>query len=155
MDSLDITVTWCPPWPGRVAPDTYDFLIITPTEFSDSLQALAEHKENHGLRTIMATLTDIYGGAYFPVVGRGDAEIVKYFIKDAIENWGITSVLLVGGRHGGIATPQWWCPVCYSHLDANDGDKKFLSDLYFADIYKYGENGEVTLGSSIYDCQIW
>ena len=51
-------------------------------------------------------------------------------------------VLLVGGRHGGFSEPEWWCPIRYSYLDVGDSDKRFLSDLYFADIYGY-EGGEV------------
>jgi len=38
---------------------------------------------------------------------------------------------------------KWWCPVRYSHLEYGSDEKKFLSDLYFSDIYKY-DDGNIT-----------
>jgi hypothetical protein len=125
--------------------DTYDLLVIAPLEFIPDLQPLADHKESHGLKTFIVSLNEIYSGTHFPVQGRDDAEKIKYFIKDALENWGIEYVLIVGGRHGGLLEEQWWVPVRYSHLYDGSGPPVFyeytyLCDLYFADIYKY-ENG--------------
>ncbi|MCD6513090.1 MAG: hypothetical protein J7K61_05770, partial [Thermoplasmata archaeon] len=58
--------------------------------------------------------------------GRDDAEKVKYFIKDEIENDGIKYVMLVGDANN--------FPVRYSYT--YDGEEeKFVSDLYYADIY--------------------
>ncbi len=124
--------------------DETDFLIISPVEFVDSLQPLVAHKESEavGISTRLVSLDEIFEGSYFEVKGRDDAEKVKYFIKESVEQWGVKYVLLVGGRHGGFSEPEWWCPVRYTYLDANDGDKKFLSDLYFSDIYGY-EEGEI------------
>ena len=89
----------------------------------------------------MIALEDIFRGVYFPVEGRDSAEELKYFIKNSVENWGVTYVLLVGGRYGGISTERWLIPVRYSHL-YDGGESSFLSDLYFADIYRY-DNGEI------------
>lgn len=122
--------------------DETDFLIIAPAEFVDSLEPLVVHKESVGVNTRLVSLDEIFEGSYFEVQGRDDAEKVKYFIKAGIEEWGVKYVLLVGGRHGGFSEPKWWCPVRYTYLDANDGDKRFLSDLYFSDIYGY-EEGEI------------
>ncbi|MDD3493176.1 MAG: C25 family cysteine peptidase, partial [Candidatus Thermoplasmatota archaeon] len=67
-----------------------------------------------------------------------EAERVKYFIKDAVEEWGVRYVMLVGGRNGGLLEEKWWCPVRYSHLDDNSNfESSYLSDLYFGDLYKY------------------
>ena len=74
--------------------------------------------------------------------GRDDAEKMKYFIKAAVENWGVHYVLLVGGRSNQGHFEKWWIPVRYSYLDRPYEtylEQKFLSDLYFADIYD--ENG--------------
>jgi hypothetical protein len=122
--------------------DEYDLLIVSPEAFSEALHPLVDHKEAHGLATRLVTLDEIYSGAFFASKGRDDAERVKYFIKNALETWGIDYVLLVGGRNGGIDEAKWWCPVRYTHLDANDGDRQFLSDLYFSDLYRY-EQGDV------------
>ena len=114
----------------------YDFLIITPSEFALALQPLILHKDSHGVQTILVMLDEIYNSNYFPVQGRDDAEKVKYFIKDAVEEWGIKYVMLVGGRHGGLLKEKWWCPVRYVHLDdKSNWEVSYLSDLYFADIY--------------------
>ncbi|MCD6171386.1 MAG: hypothetical protein J7J36_03090, partial [Thermoplasmata archaeon] len=105
----------------------------------NALQPLVNEKEQHGIKTILMTVEDIYSSYN----GRDNAEKVKYCIKDAIEQWGIKYVMLVGGRHGGILNEKWWVPVRYSHLDDNSKwEASYLSDLYFADIYKY-ENGNI------------
>lgn len=80
----------------------YDFIIITPAGFSNELQPLAAHKEQHAITTKIVTLDDIYDSVFFPVEGRDDAEKIKYFIKNALDTWNVTYVLLVGGRKPGI-----------------------------------------------------
>jgi len=118
--------------------DTYDLLIIAPDSWLNALQPLVNEKEQHGIKTKLAGLSEC-----LQMNGRDDAEKVKYFIKNAIEQWGIKYVMLVGGRHGGILNEKWWVPVRYSHLDDNSKwEASYLSDLYFADIYKY-ENGNI------------
>jgi len=125
------------------ATDAYDLVIIAPEKFSGALAPLITHKESYGIATKLVTLEEIYSGTYFSVQGRDDAEKVKYFIKDAIEEWGIEYVMLVGGRHGGIMEEKWWCPVRYSYLDDGSDEDHFLCDLYFSDIYKYEEGQPV------------
>ncbi|MEM2583414.1 MAG: C25 family cysteine peptidase [Candidatus Thermoplasmatota archaeon] len=122
---------------------TYDFLIISPDEWINEIEELKQHKESKGIKTIVVGLNEIYSGKYFSSYGRDDAEKVKYFIKNAIEEWGIKYVLLVGGRQGGIFNEKWLMPVRYTNLDDRSGwETGYLSDLYFADIYKY-ENGSI------------
>jgi len=111
----------------------YDFVIITPEIFLKYLQPLKEHKEQHGIATKIVTLDDIYYGIFFDVFGRDNQEIIKHFIKNAKESWNITYVVFVGNFS--------YIPVRYSYN--NDGwspwENKFISDLYYADIYN--ENG--------------
>jgi len=144
VTDMDVKIKYTPPSKPLLTNDVYDLLIITPSEFSDALQPLVEHKNSHGVSTMLVTLDEIYNGNYFSVQGRDDAEKIKYFIKDAIEEWGIKYVMLVGGRHGGIGTEKWWCPVRYTHLDdGSHWEASYISDLYYADIYKY-DNGNAT-----------
>ena len=112
----------------------YDMVIIAPEMFSESLAPLIAHKNSHGVSTFLKTTEEIYS----TFDGRDQAEQVKYFIKDAIEQYNISYVLLVGGRMGQWF--RWYVPVRYANL--NDGvlHQMYLSDLYFADIYK--ENGK-------------
>jgi len=110
--------------------DAYDMVIIAPEKFSSALQPLLDHKNTHGVKTFLKNTEDIYA----QYEGRDQAEQVKYFIKDALENNTITYVLLVGGRKGQF--PGWYVPVRYSNLDDGTNYSSFISDLYFADIYK-------------------
>ncbi|MEA2055080.1 MAG: C25 family cysteine peptidase [Candidatus Thermoplasmatota archaeon] len=132
-DNVEIKVDYIPPEKPMLDNDVYDLLIVTPAEFSDALQPLVEHKESYGVKTMLVSLDEIYNGNYFTVQGRDDAEKVKYFIKNAIEEWGIDYVLLVGGRKPGVQE-EWLMPVRYAWVYWVD-EIKYISDLYFADIY--------------------
>ena len=141
-DKINVKITYTLPSEPLFNKDEYDLLIICPSQWVEQLQPLKEHKEKYGIKTIIVSLDEIYGGKYFATQGRDDAEKVKYFIKDAIENWGIEYVMLVGGRQGGVWQERWLMPVRYTNLDDQSRwEASFLSDLYFADIYKY-EDGK-------------
>jgi hypothetical protein len=105
-------------------------ILIAPKIFSTDLQPLIAHKNSHGVKTCLKTIEDITA-AYD---GRDAAEQVKYCIKDAIEQNSIRYVLLVGGMKP--LSFQWYVPVRYAHLDDGSGHSVFLTDLYFADVYK-------------------
>jgi hypothetical protein len=113
----------------------YDLVIITPKEFTSVVQKLVDHKNQHNVDTYLKTTQDIYE----EYSGRDTAEQIKYFIKDAIESTVVEYVLLFGGMKG--QSLNWHIPVRYILLD-DDTDRydTFMSDLYFADIYK--ENGD-------------
>jgi hypothetical protein len=113
-----------------------DLVIIAPEKFSLDLQPLINHKNSHGVQTTLKTTEDIYQ----EYEGRDNAEQVKYYIKDAIEESGIRYVLLVGGRQGQLS--KWHVPIRYSHIDDGLGYSHFISDLYFADVYKNGNQFE-------------
>ena len=125
----------------------FDLLIIAPEKFSDELQPLIQHKIDHGIKTMFASTENIYKSTD----GRDKPEKIKHFIKDAIEDLGIKYVLLVGGLKSLIhakrrdnpneGTQDWYVPVRYTNLYDSGGiyDPGFISDLYYADIYKYDE----------------
>ena len=94
----------------------YDLLIIAPQKFSKYIQALVEHKNKFGVKTILVDVEDVYEQMYWH--GRDDAEKVKFFIKKSIEEWGIKYVILFGCRKNQRAPETWWIPVRYSHLDS-------------------------------------
>jgi len=108
--------------------DSYDLLIIAPSEFHSNLIPLKIHKDQNNIYTKIISLQDINNSVYFPLEGRDNAEQIKYFIKNAIENWGIQSVLLVGGIDNITARET------HIYLSTQD-DEIFVSDLYYADIY--------------------
>jgi hypothetical protein len=122
--------------PNQMNADVYKLLIITPSIFKNAVQPLVVHKNTMGLSTKLVTLDEVYHQMYWH--GRDDAEKVKYFIKTAIEEWGIHYVLLVGGRSSQLQ-PTWYCPVRYVNM-VDDWDVEYLSDLYFADIYDANGN---------------
>ncbi len=107
--------------------DEYDLLIICPSQWKDDLIKLKQHKESYGIRTLIATLDEIKNK------GRDEAEKIKYFIKDCIEKYGIKYVLLVGGRKPGLKE-RWIMPVRYVNVFWAS-ESRYISDLYFADIY--------------------
>jgi len=158
---MEIKIEYNLPSKPLLTNNVYDLLIISPSAFSDALQPLVEHKSSYNISTILVTTDEVYGGSYFTPQGRDDAEKIKYFIKNAIEQWGVKYVMLVGD---GDRVP-------YRRAYADDGEESsYLSDLYFADIYdsegnfvswdsnnnnKFGEHGafgvdEVDLYPDVY-----
>jgi hypothetical protein len=105
--------------------DDYDFLILTPEEYTEQLQPLVDHKNDIGISTLMTTLDEI------PSQGVDEAESIKLYIKDAIESWGIDYVLLVGS---GIDGNEKF-PVRYAEIPDPPHENNFPSVLYYADIY--------------------
>ncbi len=123
--------------------EKYSFVIIAPLEFSHALQPLVSHKQEHGIKTKIVALEEIYNGTYFHVKGRDNPEKIKYFLKDAIENWGVTFTLLVGNRTK--------MPVRYVHpIDKDESalTEPYITDLYYADIYYDGTNDFCTWDSN-------
>lgn len=123
--------------------DVYDLLVIAPSRFKRYLQPLVSHKNKYGVKTNLVELNEIFDSKFLQ--GRDKQEKIKYFIKEAIENWGIKYVLLVGGIKGqGFS---WNLPARYSHVVPETGqeypEQYFISDLYYADIY----DGEANFSS--------
>jgi hypothetical protein len=103
--------------------DTYSFLIISPSNFISPLEKLATHKSENGLTTKLVSLDQIYNGEFFPNEGYDEPEQIKYFIKNAVEQWGTNYVLLIGSIYK--------LPMRIALF----GDMKLLTDLYYADLY--------------------
>ena len=121
--------------------EVYKLVILAPSKWAAAVQPLVAHKISHGITTKLVTREDACNGTYFPAQGRDCAERMKYFIKDAFDQWGTRYVLLIGGRYGGVFNEQWWMPVRYAHVDDQSKfEGSYLSDLYFADIYDANGN---------------
>jgi hypothetical protein len=120
-------------------PVEFSLLVISPNKFVKSLQPLRDHKNENNIPTTIVTLEEIYGQIS---EGRDNAEKVKYYIKYAIESWNISYVLIVGGMRGQGSLLRyllyhefpWYAPVRYVYM-IDDHEDKYLSDLYFADIF--------------------
>jgi hypothetical protein len=131
--------------------DLFDLVVIAPTEFSGTLQPLIDHKYSYNVKSTLMTLEDIYDS----YSGRDQAEKIKYFIKYALEEWGIKYVLFVGDIN--------ILPIrtTYSMMFQGHGDN-ILSDLYFSDIYNdeyifcsWDENENNRFGEVVYDWNNW
>ncbi|RLF39195.1 MAG: hypothetical protein DRN12_07300 [Thermoplasmata archaeon] len=130
--SLDISIGYEKPRNPMVFNDKYNLLVIGPAEFEQALQPLLVHKNSIGINTTFVSVEEILDTT---TQGFDDAENIKLFIKDAVENWGVTYVLLVGGMKG--QKFEWYTPVRYSNNRAGyPFESGYLSDLYFADLYK-------------------
>ena len=126
-EELEIEIDYILPEVDLVINDEYDMVIITPNLFSSSIQSLINHKNSFGVRTFLKTIEEIYN----EFEGRDDAEKIKYFIKESIENYGIKYILLVGDV---TKVPIRECAVTWESM----GDvivHNVISDLYYADIY--------------------
>ena len=152
VKKADIKIEYSQPEKSLPSNSVYKLVIITPPEFKDEAERLAEHKNNLGVSTFVKTTDEIYAS----YSGRDEPEKIKYFIKDAIEQYGIKYVLLFGGLKSQIwgkardnanaGIKGWYVPVRYTNLYDNPKyplgevlhDPGFTSDLYYADIYKEG-----------------
>ena len=127
-----IRVTYEEPRTTTIFSDQYDLVIISPSEFSDKLQPLIDHKISMGVNTTLKTTEEIYS----EYNGFDDAEEIKYFLKDAIETWGVDYVLLVGGIDKVPIRTTWF----HEQHHEQYWNETVLTDLYYADIYdSYGD----------------
>ena len=140
---MEITVTYEPPTQPQTFQEEYDLVIISPPDFEQKLQTLVDHKNDHGMNTILKTTEEIYA----EYTGFDKPEQIKKFIYDYKENHNITYVLIVGGlksyynandregpNHG---STDWHVPVRYTNIKKSGStvDYGALSDLYYSDIY--------------------
>ena len=123
INEIKITVLYEPSVNKLTLQDTYPFVIIAPSIFKLPLQRLVDHKTENGLTTKLVTLRDIYKGKYFPVEGYDKPEKIKYFIKNAVEQWGTEYILLIGSIKK--------LPMRASLF----GDFSIFTDMYYADLY--------------------
>ncbi len=115
--------------------EEYDLLILAPSEFSNALMDLVEYKNGMGAKTTLVSLEEVDKVASVSFMGRDQQEDIKYYIKDAIERWGVTYVMLVGDYKK--------IPPRYAEIPSGDYEDNFPSDLYYADIY----NSDATFAS--------
>jgi hypothetical protein len=126
-ENAEIQVSYEEPATPTVFPDHYDLVIIAPSEFSNALQPLIDHKSSMGVNTTLKTTEEIYS----EYSGWDNAEKIKYFIKDAIETWGIDYVLLVGGVTKVPMRTTWFYEKHHEYFR----NETLITDLYYADIY--------------------
>ncbi len=125
IDGVDIKIEYESPSQQSSSRDEYQLIVIGPDEFSDELAPLITHKNGIGVTAKFVGLSEVYSGT-----GRDNQEKIKYYIKDAIETWSTSNVLLVGGS---AKLPTRTTHI-YIDVDPPD-DEIFVSDLYYADIY--------------------
>jgi hypothetical protein len=125
--NADIKITYEEPTNPIVFNDVYDMVIIAPSEYLDELQSLVDHKNSREVESTIKTTEAIYA----EYEGYDEAEEIKYFIKDAIENWGTKYVLLVGSIDKLPIRTTWFSQRWHQHY----WNITVLTDLYYADIY--------------------
>jgi hypothetical protein len=131
-ENAEIQVVYEEPATPTLFLDQYDLVIISPSEFLGELQPLVDHKNSKSVNTTLKTTEAIYS----EYNGYDQAEKIKYFIKDAIETWGIDYVLLVGSIDKLPIRKTWFFQKHHEYY----WNETILSDLYYSDIYdEYGE----------------
>ncbi|HEC92392.1 MAG TPA: hypothetical protein ENI51_05280, partial [Candidatus Atribacteria bacterium] len=104
----------------------YNMLIIGPDYYYENMIPYIKWKKACNFSCFWVNVSDIYSGKIFANIGRDEPESIKMFIYNAIEQWNITYLLIVGGSSD--------VPVRYGNI--NDGEEEeYISDLYYADIY--------------------
>gem|GEM_PF-981632 len=136
VDSIDVSIDYSTAQTlSAPRSESYDEIIIGPTEYQLDLSDLAAHKTMTGLKARFVSLDDIYSGAIFTVQGRDNPEKIKYFIKSAIESWGIKYVVL-GGDVDKVPVRE---VQIYDGTDDDDTsymDGRWVpADSYYGDIY--------------------
>jgi len=126
-ENADFKIEYEIPKNPTVFEDVYDLVIIAPSEYSDSLQPLVDHKNSYGIETTIKTTESIFS----EYEGYDEIEEIKYFIKDAIENWGVKYVLLVGSVDKLPIRTTWIVMRWYNHY----WNESILTELYYADVY--------------------
>jgi hypothetical protein len=138
IDNVDVKITYKKGPNPQPSGKQYDLVIIAPRRFYPATIPLALHKNRMGVSTKIKTTESIYR----QYRGRDRPEEIKLFIKDAIEDWNVTYVILFGGKQGLGA--RWFVPARYSRTFDRSywNETRFVSDLYFADVYRYNETSQ-------------
>lgn len=126
-DSVAIEITYEEPTAPQVFSEEYQLVIIAPARFSDALETLIEHKNSMGVPSMLKTTQEISA----EYIGFDEAEKIKYFLKDAVEQWGVSFVLLVGGVKQVPIRTTWFYQRHHEHY----WNETVLTDLYYSDIY--------------------
>lgn len=147
ITDFEIQISYIDPKEDAITNDDYNLVIVAPSTFSNELQPLVNHKISNGVTTILKTTEEIYT----EYSGRDKPEQIKYFIKDAKENWGSSYILLVGGLKSYLyakdrddinqGSTAWHLPVRYANIRHTD-ERACISDLYYSDLYRYNETSE-------------
>lgn len=105
--------------------DSYDYVIITPDSFEESLESLRKWKEYIGYSVQVVGTSWIYN----TYSGCDSAEKIRNFLIDKYAEWGIKYVLIVGTNS---LIPMRYC---YPKGETDDySGYKILTDHYYADL---------------------
>ena len=102
-------------------------VIISPEKFTSDLQSFITHKNNVGINTFLKTTEEIYQ----EYSGIDQAEKIKFFIKDSVENLGVSYVLFIGDVNN--------LPIRKTSIRLDLPIDDAITDLYYSDIFD--ENG--------------
>jgi hypothetical protein len=121
---VELTIHYEEPHYQQIPETSSGMLIMTVEAFKDELQPYLDHKRNT-MDIQLQTIEQV------PHRGRDKQEDIKIFIKDCIEEHGITHVLFVGGYNKIPCRDVHVQEIRAILMD----DSTFISDLYYADIY--------------------
>ena len=130
LSKCRIKIEYEPPMKPMFFSDRYDLLIISNKSFIETLKPFVEFKNISNITTKLVSLDDI------PPISRDRQEDIKYFIKNAVENWGVKYVLLVGSLDEMPCRKVYIAEARAIFMD----QVSFISDLYYADIYDSNGN---------------
>lgn len=134
--------------------EDFKLIIISSSKFKNDLLPLVTHKQNRNISTALITLDEIYDGTYFTKQGNDEQEMIKYFIKNAYDQWKTQYVLLVGSSD---ELPARETHIFIDNEEERDDDEIIVSDLYYADLYDENETFQTwdTNGNQVYGEYNW
>ena len=122
ITNAEILIEYEPPQHPISYPSEYDLVIISPEEFQQPIEDLITHKNNHGMISFYKSTEGIYN----EYSGNDEAEQIKYFLKDAVESYGITHALLFGNIEK--------MPMRLAAVEVFR-EEGIITDLYYADLF--------------------
>jgi len=122
ITSAEITIEYTPPEHPITYPSDYNLVIVAPKEFQQPIESLITHKNNYGMISYFKSTEDIYE----EYSGNDKAEQIKYFLKDAVESYGINHALLFGNIEK--------MPMRLASIEVFR-EEGILTDLYYADLF--------------------
>ena len=125
VEDADIKITYEPTDYQPNPREEYQLIVIGPDEFSDEIAPFISHKNSREITSKFVGLNEIYSGQ-----GRDSQEKIKFYIRDAVENYMTSNILLVG------SSTKLPSRTVYVYIEEEEPNPEvFVSDLYYADIY--------------------
>jgi len=130
--------------------ESYDMVIITSESLKSGFEPLKQAHDVTGVSTVIKTLSDI---------GSSDPEVIRDYIRDVHNNWGIDYILL-GGDHDVVparclyakisSSEEYYITPSDNYYACLDGSYNYDGDEYWGEPNDGDHGGDVDLIAEVY-----